>query len=49
MPEIDPKVLNLIEMVMRAYDCCLSCSAFLIVLDNEEKELVKKEIVIGSG
>ncbi|MBS7268800.1 MAG: F420-nonreducing hydrogenase [Candidatus Jordarchaeaceae archaeon] len=49
MSEIDPKILNLMEMVMRAYDCCLSCSAFLIVLDNENRELAKREIVIGSA
>ncbi|MEM3587528.1 MAG: F420-nonreducing hydrogenase [Candidatus Jordarchaeaceae archaeon] len=49
MSEIDLRVLNLLEMVMRSYDCCLSCSAFLIVIDEENRELIKKEIVIGSG
>ncbi|MEX2704990.1 MAG: F420-nonreducing hydrogenase [Candidatus Freyrarchaeum guaymaensis] len=49
MSEIDPKNLNLLEMVKRAYDCCLSCSAFLIFLDQKGEEIVKKEIVIGCG
>ncbi|MEM2143337.1 MAG: F420-nonreducing hydrogenase [Candidatus Thorarchaeota archaeon] len=47
--EIPEGLLNLLEMVVRCYDCCLSCSAHMVVLDHEGKVVVEKDVTIGSG
>ena len=51
LPEdvVQERVLNLLEMVIRNFDCWLSCAAHLIVLDEDGNEIVKREIQIGSG
>ncbi len=46
--EIPEEVLNLLEMVVRCYDCCLSCAAHLVIVDENGREIAQKEIVIGA-
>ena len=43
----DDLIKNLLEMVIRNYDCCLSCSAHLIVTSEKEGIILKKEFQIG--
>ncbi len=38
MAEINEKILNLLEMVIRCYDCCLSCAAHIIIMDEDSKK-----------
>jgi len=42
-PRVDKNSLNLLEMLVRAHDPCFSCSAHIIVLDENGKELMKFE------
>ncbi len=46
--EVPEAILNLLEMVVRCYDCCLSCAAHLVIVDEEGRELARKEITIGA-
>ena len=47
--ELMERKLNLIEMVIRNFDCWLSCAAHLIIKDEHDNVIVEKEITIGSG
>ncbi|NWF96638.1 MAG: hypothetical protein HXY34_10905 [Candidatus Thorarchaeota archaeon] len=50
MEEKTPEaVLNLLEMVVRCYDCCLSCSAFMVVVDEDDKVIAKRDFVLGAA
>ena len=42
-PKADKNSLNLLEMLVRAYDPCFSCSAHIIVLNEKGRELMKLE------
>lgn len=42
-PKSDKNSLNLLEMLVRAYDPCFSCSAHIIVLNEKGRELMKLE------
>ncbi len=43
-------ILNLLEMVVRCYDCCLSCSAHVTVVKKETGEKVfSRPLNVGLG
>ena len=46
---VQERVLNLMEMVVRNFDCWLSCAAHLVVIDKDGNRIVDREIEIGSG
>lgn len=43
MVEVNEGVLNILEMLIRSYDCC-SCSAHITVVDKDGNEIYKKEL-----
>ena len=45
---VQERVLNLLEMVVRNFDCWLSCAAHLVVLDEHGNEIATREVQIGS-
>lgn len=45
---VQERVLNLIEMVVRNFDCWLSCAAHLVILDEHGNEIANRDIQIGS-
>ncbi|MEX2680314.1 MAG: hypothetical protein Q6373_001830 [Candidatus Sigynarchaeota archaeon] len=47
MKELKPEHLNLLEMVVRCYDCCLSCAAHVVVVDKDDKEIAKRDFIIN--
>jgi len=42
---IDEKLLNIFEMVIRSYDNCFTCSAHMVILDDEGKEISPSEMI----
>lgn len=48
--ELPKGVLNLLEMVVRCYDCCLSCSAHITVVKKESgEEVLSRPLNVGIG
>ena len=39
--KIPEGVLNLLEMIVRCYDCCLSCSAHITIIKKETGEKIQ--------
>lgn len=39
--KISEGVLNLLEMIVRCYDCCLSCSAHITVINKDTGEKIQ--------
>ncbi len=38
MVEINEGILNLLEMVIRCYDCCLSCAAHIVIVEDKDSK-----------
>jgi len=49
MKELSPEHLNLLEMIVRCYDCCLSCAAHLTVVDEDGKEILQRNLFVGGA
>jgi coenzyme F420-reducing hydrogenase alpha subunit len=47
--EIDEGLVNLLEMVVRCYDCWLSCAAHITVTDEEGNEVYSRKLNVGTG
>lgn len=47
MVEVNEGVMNILEMLIRSYDCCLSCAAHITVVDKDGNEIYKKELKTG--
>ncbi len=47
MVEINEGVLNLFEMVVRCFDCCMSCAAHMVVVDSQGKEIASRTFQLG--
>jgi len=47
--EVTPEILNILEMVIRCYDCWLSCAAHVTIVDHEGKELYKRRLEVDCG
>ena len=43
------KFINILEMVVRCFDCCLSCAAHITVVDEEGKEIYFRKLDTDSG
>ncbi len=42
--DIPEGVVNFLEMIVRCYDCCLSCASHITVVDEEGKEIYSHEL-----
>ena len=49
MSDESEKNLNILEMIVRCYDCCLTCAAHITVVDEEGKEIYSRKLDICSG
>ena len=47
--DIPEGVVNLLEMVVRCYDCWLSCAAHITVVDEDGEEIYSRELNVGLG
>ena len=47
--EVPEGVVNLLEMVVRCYDCWLSCAAHITVVDEDGEEIYSREMNVGLG
>ena len=48
MADVDEGVLNLLEMIIRCYDCWLSCAAHLTIVDKDGNKIYEREMKIGT-
>ena len=49
MSEVPEGVVNLLEMVVRCFDCWLSCAAHITVVDKDGKEIYSRNLNVGLG
>ena len=47
--DIPEGVVNLLEMIVRCYDCWLSCAAHITVVDEDGEEIYSRELNVGLG
>jgi len=47
--DVPEGVVNLLEMVVRCFDCWLSCAAHITVVNEDGKEIYKRELNVGLG
>ena len=49
MSDIPEGVVNVLEMVVRCFDCWLSCAAHITVVNEDGEELYSRELHVGLG
>ena len=49
MSDVPEGVLNLLEMIVRCFDCWLSCAAHITVVDAKGSEIYSRELNVGLG
>ena len=49
MSDIPEGVVNVLEMVVRCFDCWLSCAAHITVVDERGNEIYSRELKVGLG
>ena len=42
-------MVNLLEMVVRCFDCWLSCAAHITVVNEDGKEIYSRKLNVGLG
>lgn len=47
--DVPEGVVNLLEMVVRCFDCWLSCAAHITVVNEDGKEIYSRELNVGLG
>ena len=47
--EVNDNILNLLEMVIRCYDCWLSCAAHITIVDPDGNEHVIRRLEVDCG
>ncbi len=49
MVEVNEGILNLLEMVVRCYDCWLSCAAHITVVEPDGTERIIRKLEVDCG
>ena len=49
MSDIPEGVVNVLEMIVRCFDCWLSCAAHITVVDEDGKEIYSRKLNVGLG
>ena len=49
MSDVPEGVVNVLEMVVRCFDCWLSCAAHITVVDERGNEIYSRELKVGLG
>lgn len=47
--DVPEGVVNLLEMIVRCYDCWLSCAAHITVVDEKGEEIYSRKLNVGLG
>ncbi len=47
--EVNDNILNLLEMVIRCYDCWLSCAAHITIVEPDGTERVIRKLEVDCG
>ena len=47
--DVPEGVVNLLEMIVRCFDCWLSCAAHITVVREDGKEIYKRKLNVGLG
>jgi len=49
MSDVPEGVVNLLEMIVRCFDCWLSCAAHITVVDEKGSEIYSRKLNVGLG
>ena len=47
--DVPEGVVNLLEMIVRCYDCWLSCAAHVTVVNEDGEEVYSRKLNVGLG
>ena len=47
--DVPEGVVNLLEMIVRCFDCWLSCAAHITVVNKDGEEIYKRKLNVGLG
>ena len=49
MSDVPEGVVNILEMIVRCFDCWLSCAAHVTVVDERGDEIYSRKLNVGLG
>ena len=49
MSDVPEGVVNVLEMIVRCFDCWLSCAAHITVVDEKGEEIYSRKLNVGLG